>query len=463
MIAVGGGAVTHDNFAALAATGPVVVLRCAPEEAAKRISGEASSRPLLQGSNSNDLPGRLEELNTLRAEGYLAAGEQVDTTNLTPQQVASALCDRVRKDVARPAVEIAFEKPARGSVVIGSLPVSQLVTLIREKLPAAQRAVVVADASVRDSLGRKLENSLQESGIPCSLLELPGGEQAKTLENLAALWTSFTALGLSQRDVVIAVGGGATTDTAGFAAASFARGLELVNVPTTLLGMVDASIGGKVGINFADTKNAVGAIHQAALIVADADNLAGLPAAGMRQGLSETVKAAVLASPLVIDVLENATLDDQGLPDRQLLVWLVEQAVRIKLGYVNADLKDSQLRHSLNLGHTFAHALESVTDYKMSHGEAVAIGLINACRLGESVGVTSRGTAARLEKLLTRLGLPTTIPDDIDLDVAAERMRTDKKQRNGRNVFVVPASDGCALVTDIRPRQALAAAIMVLA
>jgi 3-dehydroquinate synthetase len=181
----------------------------------------------------------------------------------------------------------------------------------------------------------------------------------------------------------------------------------------------------------------------------------------MRQGLSETVKAAVLASPLVIDVLEDATLDDQGLPDRQLLVWLVEQAVRIKLGYVNADLKDSQLRHSLNLGHTFAHALESVTDYKMSHGEAVAIGLINACRLGESLSVTSRGTAARLEKLLTRLGLPTAIPDDIDLDVAAERMRTDKKQRNGRNVFVVPASDGCAMVTGMQPRQALAAAIMV--
>jgi 3-dehydroquinate synthase len=460
VIAVGGGAVTQDAFSALAATGTVVVLQCDPATAAQRLGGEAAQRPLLQASNGTGIAERLTELNTLRAEAYATAGELLDTTNLTPQQVATALCDRVRADVSRPLVEIECKAPAHGSVVIGSLTAAQLATHIREKIPSANAAVVVADAAVKDGLGRGLKNALHESGLQTSLLSLPAGEQAKTLENLASLWTSFTEIGLSQRDLVVAVGGGATTDTAGFAAASFARGVVLVNVPTTLLAMVDASIGGKVGINFANTKNAVGAIHQAVLVVIDVANLEGLPATALRQGLSETVKAAILASPLVIDSLEQADLDDQGMPDRRLLTWLIEQAVRIKVGYVNADLKDTQLRHSLNLGHTFAHALESVTEYKMSHGDAVAVGMINAARLGESVGVTAPGTAARIEKLLTRLGLPVAIPDDIDLDVAAERMRTDKKQRNRRNVFVVPAADGCALVTGVEPRQALAAAVM---
>jgi len=460
VIAVGGGAVTHDQFAELATTGTVIVLQCEPTQAAQRLGGGALQRPLLKDSNGIGVAGCLEQLNTLRADDYAAAGEQLDTTALTPQQVADALCERIRADVARPAIEIGFKAPARGSVVIGSLPADKLIEQIRGKAPNATSAVVVADAAVKDGVGRRIKNALHDGGLQTSLLELPAGEQAKNMETLASLWTSFTELGLSQRDVVIAVGGGATTDTAGFAAASFARGVELVNVPTTLLAMVDASIGGKVGINFANTKNAVGAIHQAVLIVIDIANLEGLPAAAMRQGLSETVKAAVLASPLVIDVLEEAKLDDQGLPDQQLLRWLIEQAVRIKLGYVNADLRDNQLRHSLNLGHTFAHAFESASEYKMAHGDAVAVGMVNAARLGESVGVTATGTADRIACLLTRLGLPIAIPPDIDLDVAADRMRTDKKQRNRRNVFVVPAADGCALVTGVEPRDALAAAIM---
>jgi 3-dehydroquinate synthase len=449
VIAVGGGAVTHAEFAALAASGVVVVLQCDATEAAKRLGHEVSHRPLLKDAGDADLVARLEELMTKRAADYGSAGEQLNTTGLTPEQVASALEDRIHAAAAGAVIAI-------GPVAIGTESLEDLSARIRAAVPDAYRVVVVTDAAVRKTADQ-MKGALQQSGLQTMVLELPAGEQAKSLENVASLWTQFGKFSLSRRDVVIAVGGGAALDAAGFAAATFARGVNLINIPTTLLAMVDASIGGKVGIDYAETKNAVGAFHQAYLVVADVANLDGLPAATLRQGLAEVVKAAVLASPIMLDALEEMTLDDNRIPHQQRLAWLVEQAVRIKLAYVSADPKDNELRHSLNLGHTFAHALESATNYEMSHGEAVAIGLVNAARLGESAGVTEPGTATRLVKLLERLGMPVEIPGTIDLDVAAARMQTDKKQRDGQIAFVIPAPGGCGLLTGMDPRQALTA------
>jgi shikimate kinase / 3-dehydroquinate synthase len=454
IIAVGGGAVTHAEFAELAATGVVMVLACDPAQAAQRLASQAANRPLLKDAGEDNLASRLQELIEQRARDYRAAGDELDTTNLTPEEVAMALVGRIRGANHGPVIEI-------GPAVIGSEPIGELVARIKTALPGARRAIVVADSAVREGIAGRLAAALRSGMQADQIIELPPGEAAKTLESVTSLWTEFGDSSLSRGDVVVAVGGGAALDTAGFAAATFARGVNLVNVPTTLLAMVDASIGGKVGIDFAGTKNAVGSFHPASLVVVDVSNLENLPPDTLRQGLAEVVKAAVLASPLVLHALEDAALNEHGLPQADLLSWLVEQAVRVKLAYVNADPTDNELRHALNLGHTFAHALESATNYEMSHGEAVAIGLVHAARLGESVDVTDPGTSTRLGRLLDRLGLPVEIPATVDRDVTTDRMRTDKKRRDGHVVFVVPTPEGCALLTGVEPHQALVAASLV--
>jgi 3-dehydroquinate synthetase len=226
-----------------------------------------------------------------------------------------------------------------------------------------------------------------------------------------------------------------------------------VNVPTTLLAMVDASLGGKVGVDHAGAKNLVGSFHHPSLVITDPDALAGLPTALVRHGLAEAVKEAVLASPAMLDVLETASFDAAGIPED--LDWLVEQAVRIKAAYVGADPADRSVRQSLNLGHTFAHAIESASGYTMPHGEAVSIGTVAAARLGERLGVTRPGTAVRLAALFVRLGLPVHAPPALRRAAMLDAMAADKKRRAGGAVFVVPTPGGAALVEGLDPRVAL--------
>jgi 3-dehydroquinate synthetase len=248
--------------------------------------------------------------------------------------------------------------------------------------------------------------------------------------------------------VVVAVGGGAVLDVAGLAAATYARGVALVNVPTTLLAMVDAGLGGKVAIDHGAAKNLVGAFHPPRLVLADPAVLRSLPDRELRSGFAEIVKAAVLASPLLLDVLEREDVGDR-------LEWVVEQAVRVKAGYVAADSRDRGLRRSLNLGHTFAHAIEAASEYRVSHGEAVACGLIAAARLGAHHGVTDPRLEGRLHAILERLGLPTLAPEQLDRARLLEAIAADKKRRSGHAAFVVPASGGAALLEGVDPAEAM--------
>jgi len=189
--------------------------------------------------------------------------------------------------------------------------------------------------------------------------------------------------------------------------------------------------------------------------VTDPTTLASLPAATLRAGLAEVVKAAVLASPLVLDALENASSSFEEAP--AWLEWMIVQSVRIKAGYVAEDPRDRGLRHALNLGHTFAHALEAASWYELPHGEAVSIGLVAAARLGVEVGSTPSGLPQRLSDLLSRLGLPTETPQGLDPAAILTAMTADKKRRSGRAVFVTPAPGGAELVEDVPPRLAITA------
>ncbi len=456
VVATGGGAVLHrEAFHELSNGAVTAVLSCEPSELSERL-GRTGLRPLLAGAQ--DPTARVRELLTERAVLYDQAGSSLDTTAATPDQTGRSLADRFTEHVGDAASAVRLEVRAPKTtyaVVVGPGALAELPTVLAAAVPEARRAVVVADGGAVASAASVVADALVPVGLDPLVLELPRGEASKTVGIVATLWDRFRRAGVSRSDVVVAVGGGAALDAAGFAAATFARGIPLANVPTTLLAMVDASLGGKVAVDHAGVKNLVGAFHHPVAVVTDPQTLGTVPPDVLREGLAEAIKAFVLASPLALDLLSMAPLGDDQLPDASTLSWMIEQAVRIKAAYVGEDPEDRGLRQSLNLGHTYAHAIEAATGHTVPHGHAVAAGLVAAARMGEASEVTQPGTAERLVAALERFGLPLTAPSTLDRAAMLEALGADKKRRGGRSVFVVPASGGCALLDGVDPEWAL--------
>lgn len=447
VIASGGGAAPlhPKEYAALAEGNVAVVLTSTPEAIARRV-GDASDRPLLTADPEAQIRALLAE----RAEAYAAAGAQLETTDVPPEETAREIVGLYRKRVPDEITIVEVAAPGHGPVLIGKGILSRIGEKIASELPDARTAAVVTDPGAGEATAA-VADSISAAGIKVSAFPLPAGEDAKNLTALGDLLTSLREHHVEPTDVVVAVGGGAALDATGFAAATYARGIALVNVPTTLLAMVDAGLGGKVAIDHAGAKNLVGTFHPPRLVVADVDVLRTLADRELRTGLAEIVKAAVLASPMLLDLLDTEEWD-LATPG---LEWIVEQAVRIKAGYVAADPRDRGVRQSLNLGHTFAHAIESASGYAISHGEAVAIGLVAAARLGAKHGVTDPALEARLESLLAKLGLPVAPPAQLEPDALLDAVTADKKRRSGRAVFVVPAPGGAALLEELDPADAV--------
>jgi shikimate kinase/3-dehydroquinate synthase len=433
VVATGGGAVLdRASFAALAATGMVTVLRCEPEELRSRLRSGAE-RPLL------DEPGRVTALLEERAPAYADAGAPLDTTGRSVEETAAAMATRYPAP-AGPLPLIVGDTDVR----IGRGALEELPGRLTEAFPRATMAVILADPNAGATSRRAVELAAA-AGLEPHRLDLPSGEATKTTRVIEGVWRGLLDLRLTRADPVIAVGGGATLDAAGFAAATFLRGVPTVLVPTTLLAMVDACLGGKVAVNFGGAKNAVGAFHPPRLVAADPVTLEGAPADVLRTGKAEVVKAGVLASPLLLDTLAaDPPLD-----------WVVEQALRIKAAYVLVDPHDHGVRRALNLGHTFAHAIESASGYAVAHGEAVAAGLIAAAHLGEQIGITPGGTRHRLAGVLDALALPTRPPASVDRGALARAMLADKKRRGPGVAFVIPTGDGADLVEDVDVDAAL--------
>jgi 3-dehydroquinate synthase len=349
-------------------------------------------------------------------------------------------------------------------VLIGTGLVDRLDELLPE-LPGAEAAAVVAPrpvAAVAERVGR----ALGRRGLAVHHLEVPAGEEAKRLEVVAGLYERLAAVPTRRADPVVAVGGGATTDVAGFAAATWLRGVPLVNVPTTVLGMVDAAVGGKTGVDLPAGKNLVGAFHQPAAVVADLDTLAGLPAAEVRSGLAEVAKAGLAGDPALAEALHRSA-GPAVAADPDALAPLVEGAVRVKAAVVAADERedaaDGQVgRLILNYGHTLGHALERLAGYRgLRHGEAVALGMVFAARVAEAVGLARPGLAAGHVELLAALGLPVG-GVRLDPDQVLAAMATDKKHRGGLRLVLLRAPGQPEVVT-APDRQVLVAAIGSLA
>ena len=300
--------------------------------------------------------------------------------------------------------------------------------------------------------------SLQETGVQTDLVVLPSGESTKSIEVAEQLWKKCLEVEVNRKSIIVAVGGGVIGDLAGFIAATYARGLRFLQIPTTLLAQVDSSVGGKVGINLPDAKNMVGAFWQPAGVLIDTATLDTLPAREYRAGLAEVVKYGVILDEEFFEYLERTESDiNQRKPS--VLIDIVERSCQLKAKIVSEDEREeSGLRVVLNYGHTFAHALESVTGYReLLHGEAVSIGMLCASRLAEHLGRFDHASTERQAALLQNLGLPVAVPQ-VDHANILKAFRSDKKSEGNNLRFVLPSRIGkVELVEHIDPQDALGA------
>ena len=315
----------------------------------------------------------------------------------------------------------------------------QFARLIADAAPAHHYAVVT-DVSIAPHYGEALTLALA-AHAPVSLHLVPSGEAHKTRDTWARVTDGMLDAGCGRDTTVVALGGGVVGDLAGFVAATFMRGVPVVQCPTTLLAMIDASVGGKTGVDTAAGKNLVGAFHPPAAVLADVETIRTLPLEQRRSGLVEAIKHGVIADagyferldadlPALLDAEPSATLD------------AVARSVEIKAEVVRADEREHGRRKTLNLGHTLGHALEHVSQYALLHGEAVAIGMVLEARIAERLGVAEAGTAQLIEAVLRRAGLPVARPRELPVDQVVDATRLDKKARGGRVEYALPARIG---------------------
>jgi 3-dehydroquinate synthase len=313
-----------------------------------------------------------------------------------------------------------------GTGLLGELP---------GMLGGGVRRVLVAHPRALRSTGEAVREDLAGSGYEAFAAEVPDGEEAKTSQVAAFLWGVLGQAGLTRSDAVVSVGGGAVTDLAGFVAATWLRGVRVVHVPTTLLAMVDAAVGGKTGINTAEGKNLVGAFHPPAGVLCDLTALETLPRHDLLAGMAEVVKCGFVADPVVLDLVEK---DPEAVAqwDAPVVRELVERSVRVKADVVGRDLRESGLREVLNYGHTFGHAVEQVERYRWRHGAAVSVGMVFAAELARLAGGLGEDVVDRHRAVLTSLGLPVSYRGD-RWPQLLDAMRRDKKSRGDLLRFVV--------------------------
>lgn len=426
VIALGGGALLLEaNRKFALAHGDVLVLTAPLETLAAR--GGANDRPLSRDGT------KLADLLTARTAHYAGFDNQLDTENLSPEETTLA----AQQTLGR------FHVRGMGSgypVIIRSGLLKNIQGLL-EFLPPGIPHTLVTDDNVAGLHARQLQARLASPDHPIGLITVPAGEASKNVQQLAQLWDAFSSLQLERKSRVLALGGGVPGDLAGFAAATYLRGLGWVNLPTTLLAMVDAGLGGKTGIDLPQGKNLVGAFHAPEAVLADPDVLATLPPAEVRNGLAELVKQAIIGdAPLLTQCLSGLS----GLAGDWAQV--ISRAVAVKAAILNLDPYEQGARATLNFGHTIGHALEVLSGYTLQHGAAVAIGMAAECQLAVLAGITAVETCETLLTALNVLGLPCQLPPNVSAPELQAAMQMDKKRHAGQILFSLPIAIG-----DVRP------------
>ena len=331
------------------------------------------------------------------------------------------------------------------SILVETDALARLSDLVRAHAPAHRYAVVTDGNVARHYLTRVRDALVSTAGngpaaaSTVHTVVIPPGEQHKTREQWAAITDDLLAHGCARDTTIVALGGGVIGDLAGFVAATYMRGVPVVQIPTTLLAMVDASVGGKTAVDTPAGKNTVGAFHPPAFVVIDPATLASLPTRELRAGLAEVIKHGVIADEAEIDAARAlAPALEAGQAPPRALESLIERSVRIKASVVAADEREHGLRKVLNFGHTIGHGVEAASSFTLLHGEAIAIGMVAEARVGEQLGVAGVGTADAIERAVTAVGLPSRIPGDLALERVSALMQSDKKRRRGQLEYALP-------------------------
>jgi len=346
--------------------------------------------------------------------------------------------------------------------VVGRGLLAELPRTLVERCPARPYAVI-SDSRVAELYGSRVLGLMRDAGLEARLFQFPNGEWNKTRETWAELTDAMLKARVGRDGAVVALGGGVTGDLAGFVAATFLRGVPYVQVPTTLLAMIDASVGGKTGVDVPAGKNLVGAFHQPSFVLADIETLATLPKPHLSAGMAEALKHAVITDAAYLDALLADAALIRG-KDLAALERVVTRSVTIKSDVVAADPLETGRRQVLNFGHTVGHAVEARSGYAMLHGEAVAVGMAVEASLAESLGIAERGLAAAVRAALGRFGLPIRVPDELAAEDLLEAMQSDKKVRARAVRFSLPTrlgqmlqrADG-AWTVDVEPQEILQA------
>ncbi len=431
VIALGGGALLNPAAREAAeASGVVLCLSASLNTLAARLaSGEADGRPLLTG----DPVERLRGLLALRSAHYASFPLRLDVNRLAREEAlrqAQMLLGafRVRGMGAPYGLRIAMN----GLEALGE-------HLLRLGFGVGQHppAAVVTDSNVGELYAERTAESLLRAGFIPHVITFSAGEEHKTIHTVMQVWEGLLQAGIERGSPVIALGGGVVGDLTGFAAATYLRGVPWINVPTTLLAMIDSSIGGKTGIDLPQGKNLAGAFYPPRLVLADPALLATLPERELRGGLAEVIKHGVIGDPDLFELCAHGLQAALAYPEQ-----LVKQGVAVKLRVIEIDPYEKGLRQALNLGHTIGHGVELASDFSLSHGEAVAIGMVAEARLAEEIGIAESGLAETIRAALMRAGLPVEIPTDLETERIAAAMQHDKKKSAGQVRFALPARIG---------------------
>ncbi|MGP3751212.1 3-dehydroquinate synthase [Streptomyces sp. IBSNAI001] len=446
VLALGGGAVLDEETRALLAGRPVVYLSMDVDEAVRRV-GLNTARPLLAVNPRRQWRELMDARRPLYEE---VAAVTVTTDERAPEEVAQAIIEALelpeRTGGPVPSDQEKSRMTEQGTtriqiagtagtdpyeVLVGRQLLGELPNLIGD---LAKRVAVLHPEALAET-GEAVREDLASQGYEAIAIQLPNAEEAKTVEVAAYCWKALGQTGFTRTDVIVGIGGGATTDVAGFVAASWLRGVRWIAVPTTVLGMVDAAVGGKTGINTAEGKNLVGAFHPPAGVLCDLAALDSLPVNDYVSGMAEIIKAGFIADPVILDLVES---DPQGArtPAGPHTAELIERSIRVKAEVVSSDFKESGLREILNYGHTLAHAIEKNERYKWRHGAAVSVGMVFAAELGRLAGRLDDATADRHRAVLESVGLPLTYRGD-QWPKLLENMKVDKKSRGDLLRFIV--------------------------
>ncbi len=429
VIATGGGALVNEETRQMMDRHCTVVCLAAGKlEIASRLA-EAHDRPLAPD---------WESLYAVRQAAYREIKQQIVTTGKTPQEIACeiAVLDDGPIQVKTPAGD--------GYPILIAQGLLAGIANQVDTLELAQHVLVVTNETVAPLYGEQLASALPKA----DLITVPDGEAYKNLDTVRMLYDRMLALGADRNTTLIALGGGVIGDMAGYVAATYMRGIPLMQIPTSLLSMVDSSVGGKVGVDLPQGKNLIGAFKQPQAVIIDTDVLDTLPALQWRCGMAEVIKHGLIADPSLLQ---------PALWRPEQATRLVRQAVRVKVNVVEQDPYERGIRAHLNLGHTFGHAIEKVTQYAVPHGEAVAIGLVKAAKLSHNLGYIDADLVRRIEMILEEIGLPT----DIGLDPESwyDAMSTDKKWKAGVSHLVVLKALGEATVVAGLPKEEIMAVL----